>query len=125
MNSFTKSDSKIYAMLSSIVISASIFLLVGSAFAATPEVQTEVVKFPDLDIQSPAGIGKLYGRIHAAAERVCGVNIDRDLGVSQQAKVCTAQAEARAVQAVNNAAFTAYYESKSGQRVQTLIAMTR
>ena len=45
--------------------------LVASNAHAGDEARSETVKFADLDLSSPAGVEALYGRIHAAARRVC------------------------------------------------------
>jgi UrcA family protein len=91
------------------VLLACVFV-VSSAFAAEPdgEVRMEHVKFQDLNLNSAAGVDRLYKRIHAAAQRVCAVSGPIELvfyGSLASAK-CTKDAEARAIEKINLPALT-------------------
>src|SRR5215469_6411876 len=46
---------------------------ISTAFAGE-QVRSETVKFPDLDVNTSEGVQTLYGRIHAAAWRVCSTS---------------------------------------------------
>jgi UrcA family protein len=58
------------------------------------------VSYADLNVHSPAGAAALDRRIHAAAERVCGVFADRDLARRAQFNACVTGATAAALAAV-------------------------
>jgi UrcA family protein len=92
------------------VLLASVFV-VSSAFAAEPDgkVRIEDVKFQDLNLDTAAGVDALYKRIHAAAERVCAVSEQEDLGAfaGRASAKCTKDAEARAIEEINLPALTA------------------
>jgi UrcA family protein len=65
---------------------------------------TKLVKFADLNIQSPAGAEALYRRIRAAAEAVCPLPADAGHLVMQRA--CVDHAIDQAVLKVNSTALT-------------------
>jgi UrcA family protein len=93
-------------------------VLIGSSALADEQVRTETVNFQDLDLTTPAGIRQLYGRIHAAAERVCEGDHIPDL----IAKACIRKAETEGIEKVNLPLLTAYYQIKTGRATQTLSA---
>jgi len=80
--------------------------------------RSETVKFADLDLGTPAGVEALYGRIHAAAWRVCR----QPAGEFQATRVCTARAESEAIGKVNVPLLTAFYQKKTGSHPQTITA---
>jgi UrcA family protein len=108
-----------FAACSAAIILASAFM-VGSVFAADTIVSSEVVKFQDLNVNSPAGVTALYQRIHVAALHVCSAGSTEDLSNQRQYKKCTQDAETHAISKVNAPALTAYYEEKTGRLIATL-----
>jgi len=116
MNSKIKTDDWSRVAFLTATVLASV--LVGSSAFADDQVRTETVNFQDLDVNTPAGLKQLYGRIRAAAERVCqGLDIP-DL----VAKACIRKAESDAIEKVNLPLLTAYYQIKTGRPTQTLSA---
>jgi len=82
----------------------------SSAFA-DEEVRTERVKFQDLDLDTAAGVQALYGRIHAAAKRVCS---ESDPVLLSAEAACARKAEANAIESAKRPQLTAYYKMKIG-----------
>jgi UrcA family protein len=115
MNSNVKTDNRtlrIYALAMWLACT----LAVSSAHAGD-EVRSERVKYADLNLNAPAGVEALYGRIHAAARRVC----------TQPPKAlvndgCMRKAESEAVGKVNVPLLTAFYEAKTGSHPLPIIA---
>jgi UrcA family protein len=81
----------------------------------------ETVNFQDLDVNMPAGAQTLYGRIHAAADRVCVSKISSDPLGALLALACARKAVANAVEQLNLPALTAYYNMRTGGKAPTLI----
>jgi UrcA family protein len=92
--------------------------LVASNAFADDQVRSETVKFADLDLGAPAGVEALYGRIHAAARRVC----EQPAGTLASSRACMTKAESEAIGKVKVPLLTAYYQKKTGNQPQTLIA---
>src|SRR4030081_1576870 len=85
---------------------------VARAGDADHDVPKEVVKFADLNLNSPAGASVLYRRIQRAAERVCGYTSDvRELSKSALLGSCKEQAIERAVDAVNSNVLTSLHKA--------------
>lgn len=99
-------------------------VLGGHAFAANPleETRSTVVKFADLNLDSPQGVAALYKRIHNAAQRVCAVSSEDKvfLEVASAEKRCIASSEARAIDDIHNVALEAYYSKKTGRAMPVL-----
>jgi UrcA family protein len=95
------------------------FAAVTSAHANEEPVRSETVKFEDLNVGTPSGVQALYERIHRAARRVCS---EPDALQQLAAKTCAQKAEARAIASVSLPQLTAYYQMKTGDRSQPLIA---
>jgi UrcA family protein len=93
-------------------------LIVSNAFA-DDQVRTETVKFQDLNVSTSAGVEALYGRIHAAARRVC-VSSGDWAPISESA--CARKAEAQAIAKLDLPLLTAYYQMKTGGKTDTRIA---
>jgi UrcA family protein len=101
-------------------------MLLACVWAVTPAVageqlQSETVKFSDLDVNTSAGVQALYGRIHAAAGRVCSTpSVDP---ISQMgSRRCAKDAEAKAIGGLNLPQLTAFYRVKTGDHTQPLSA---
>jgi UrcA family protein len=60
---------------------------------ADDQVRSESVKFADLNLGSPADVEALYGRIRAAARRVC----DQPAGEQVDIRACMRKAESEAI----------------------------
>jgi UrcA family protein len=91
--------------------------IASGAFAE--EARTETVKFQDLNVDTPAGVQALYGRIHSAAKRVCSeTDPVRRIG----AAACARKAEADAIESLRLPQLTAYYKMKSGDHAPPLRA---
>lgn len=117
MNSTIKATSRVSLVFSAAMLLASV-AGVPAAFADA-DVRTETVKFQDLNIDTPAGVQALYGRIHAAAKRVCA---QTDPVLQPAANGCARKAEADAVQKLSFPQLTAYYRMKTGDKTQPLSA---
>jgi UrcA family protein len=126
MNSYAKTDSRILALVGSVVVAVSAFLLAHGASAAINdnEVAMAVVKFQDLDVNTPTGTAALYWRIHAAANRVCGVD-EHSVLPSRGGQLCAQEAEARAIGQLNFARLTAFYQAKTGKLPAARISMAK
>jgi UrcA family protein len=92
--------------------------LVASNAHAGDEARSETVKFADLDLSSPAGVEALYGRIHAAARRVCDQPPGEQAGVSR----CMKKTESATIGKVNVPLLTAFYQKKTGSQPQPITA---
>ena len=91
-------------------------MAVSSAQAG--DARSETVKFGDLNLDSQAGVEALYGRIHAAARRVCEMPAGEQAAFSG----CMAKAERQAIGKVNNSSLTAFYQKKTGSQPLTITA---
>lgn len=116
MNSNRKTANRSALVLSSAVCLASGFLG-SSALAEQP--RSETVKFQDLDLNTPEGVRQLYGRIHAAASRVC---TQFDPILRPAASICARKAERDAIARVSLPQLEAYYRATTGDATQPLIA---
>ena|SRR5579863_3341440 len=93
-------------------------VLVAFSAHADDQVRSETVKFADLNLGTSAGVEALYGRIHAAARRVC----EQPAGALASGRACMTKAESDAIGKVNVPLLTAYYQKKTGNQPQALIA---
>ena len=82
------------------------------------DVRSETVKFADLNLSTQAGVEALYGRIHAAALRVC----DQPPGEQAAVRGCMTKAESNAIGQVNVPLLTAFYQQTPGTQPQTITA---
>ena len=90
-----------------------------STARANDQLRSETVKFYDLSVNTPAGAQALFGRIHAAAKRVCSES-DPIMRIAEDS--CARKAEAQAVAKLALPQLTAYYQTKTGANTQQLIA---
>jgi len=115
MNSNVKADSRSTVGY----VTAMCLACVLVAFnAQAGDARSETVKFGDLNLESPAAVETLYGRIHAAARRVC----DQPAGEQAGVRSCMTKAESDAIRKVNIPLLTAFYEKKTGSHPQTITA---
>jgi UrcA family protein len=119
MNSNIKTPNRIALALST----AMLLTCVGAASDAfaDEQVRSETVKFQDLNVNTPEGVQAIYGRIHAAAKRVC---FESDPVLQQAAAACARKAEGNAIQKLNVSQLTAYYKikTKTGGHTPSLVA---
>ena len=107
------------------VIATVLFSGVASGFAVPPayadssDVPQFTVKFGDLNVSSREGSAVLYGRIRAAAEKVCSPYDRSGLEFKVHLNACIDEAILGAVNRVNNSALTAVYSAKTGKEVST------
>jgi UrcA family protein len=80
--------------------------LSGTAGAAEAALPSEVVRYADLNLASPAGARILYHRIQAAASRVCQLDVVVDPHFMDVQKTCYRQAIDAAVRHVGSAALS-------------------
>jgi UrcA family protein len=117
MYSNEPSITKTLRMVWGIVASAAIAWGGGNAAqAGEPDnsVPHKVVRFSDLNLNTPEGVAVLYRRINSAAYEVCG-NPDRyDLSELKQ-QICVKDAVSRAIAKVNSPMLTSLYEAKTGK----------
>jgi UrcA family protein len=94
--------------------------LAGQGFAARPPeaLPSEVVRYADLNLDSPEGQAALYRRIARAAGRVCnqaqGVN---KLVVPLERRTCKANALGRAIAELRLPALGALHDSRTGRTI--------
>jgi UrcA family protein len=115
MNSKVKTESR-NKVCSALAMSVACVLIAFNARAADD--RSETVKFADLNVNTQAGVEALYGRIHAAARRVC----DQPAGEQSGIRSCMSKAEASAIAKVNTPLLTAFYQKKTGTQPQTITA---
>jgi UrcA family protein len=117
MSSNVKTVNRVPRAFSTATLLACVWV-VSTAFAGE-QFRSETVKFQDLNLNTTAGVQALYGRIHAAAWRVCSSNEPvQQLGSSS----CARKAEAEAIEKVNVPELTAFYRAKTGNNSQPLSA---
>jgi UrcA family protein len=112
------------------LIAAAILSVVASSFAALcpaadhKETVSQVVKYGDLDVSNPHGAAKLYERIVAAAENVCGKHSlpARDLFFRAGVRDCMRKTIADAVTRVGQPELLAVYNSKNRQPLPITVA---
>ena len=93
-------------------------VLVASNARADEPVRSETVKFADLNLGTSAGVEALYTRIHAAAWRVC----EQPVGDPTLTRACMRKTESEAIATVNIPLLTAFYQNKTRNHPQTIIA---
>ena len=93
--------------------------LVASNAYADGQIRSETVKFADLNVNTQAGAQALYGRIHAAARRVCD---QPGSWMLSGTNTCVSKAEGEAIAKVSLPLLTAYYEQKTGKHPPTFTA---
>ena len=115
MNSIVQSDNR--TILAYVAV---LWLACGLAVsnAQAGDARSETVKFGDLNLTTQAGVEALYGRIHAAARRVCEPPAGELAGVSR----CMTKAESGAIGQVNIPLLSAFYQKKTGTSPQTITA---
>ena len=119
MNSSVKTAKPLPLAFSAAMLLACVWAI-STAFAGE-QVRSETVKFPDLDVNTSEGVQTLYGRIHAAAWRVCSTSSTDPL-FQLGARKCARNAEAKAIETLSLPQLTAFYRTKIGNQSQPLSA---
>jgi len=73
------------------VLTIGSFGLTAHGAESVAETPSVTVLYADLDLNTPAGIEALYGRLSAAARQVCDVRGQRPLAETIQSKTCYRQ----------------------------------
>ncbi len=100
------------AMAFTVLAACTAIGAVGSAHAASPESPALTVRYSDLNLSTEQGSLALYGRIVAAANKVCTPDDIRDLRAMADARVCRQEAIAQAVHAVNSPKLASVYAAR-------------
>jgi UrcA family protein len=119
MNSSVKTANPVPLAFAAAMLLACVWAV--SPASAGEQARSETVKFSDLDVNTSTGVQALYGRIHAAAWRVC-MTASTDPLYQIEARDCSRKAEAKAIETVNLPQLTAFYRMKTGDRTQPLSA---
>ncbi len=107
-------------LLSIVAVTASSLAMAD----ALVNVKSEVVRYDDIRLISAVGAAVLYGRLHGAAERVCGGPIDSLQIVRQRRyRACVDDALSKAVADVNSPVLGKYFESRRGAPVPGSISV--
>lgn len=100
--------------LSTLLLAGLAAAVSGPAWSAQEVVEHRVVRFGDLNLDHPAGIENLYGRLRRAARAVCGKPSTIAPTLKARHRECVRSALGNAVAEVNNRQLTAYYLQKTG-----------
>jgi UrcA family protein len=122
MNNMTTANRSYSLVITSLfsVLSSSLPALPAAADSFEPLKVT--VKFGDLDVSHPQGAVVLYGRIRAAAEKVCSPYDGSGLSAKMHLDACVKNAVAEAVAKVDEPALFAVYSAKMGKTVPARVA---
>ena len=86
--------------------------LSGLAAAGASDVNSVVVRYGDLNLDSKAGVASLHKRIRNAAESVCSQLETRILGLRDAYDTCVEGAVADGIAAVGHSSLTQFHASK-------------
>ena len=78
-----------------------------------PQIPNVTVRYGDLNLNTPAGVEELYGRLRAAARHVCGVGERRALVDAMVAKSCYRQVLGAAVDDVKSPTLSDLHRAES------------
>jgi UrcA family protein len=87
---------------------------IGSAHGASADASALTIRYSDLNLSTQQGARVLYGRIVAAANRVCAGGNMLDLDAMATARVCREEAIAKAVRDVNSPMLAAVHAKRRG-----------
>jgi len=116
MNSNVQTINRTFLVYSAAALLACV--LVAPRASADEQIRSETVKFQDLNVNTPSGAEALYGRIHAAAKRVCD---QPGQWMPGSVPACVRNAEAAAIGKLDLPLLTAFYRTKTGDH-SSLIA---
>lgn len=91
----------------------------ADAQAVAANARSAAIEYGDLELGNALAVDKLYARIAAAAEQVCGDYDARDLRARADWRVCYEAAVADAVARVPHAAFAERHRSKRARSAVT------
>jgi len=97
-----------------IVVAAAAVCAALTTGARADEAIKVHVSYADLNLNTNAGANALYQRIRGAADQVCAMPLEQDLGHANRIKACTARVIAEAVTALDNANVNQVYANKTG-----------
>jgi UrcA family protein len=110
----TNSYSKNIALAAVAGICVATFALGAQAAEVDVPVPTRTVQYADLNLDTQAGVEKLYQRIRGAADQVCGNKDPHQLLASAAVETCVNRAVSVSVRAVNNPRLTSAYDKHFG-----------
>jgi UrcA family protein len=85
--------------------------LSGIAAAGSSDINSVVVQFGDLNLDSQAGVKSLHKRIRNAAESVCSPMSSRILGLRDAYDLCVNEAVRKGIAEVGNSNLTNFHAS--------------
>jgi UrcA family protein len=91
--------------------------LSGLATAGTTELNSVVVRYGDLNLNSQSGIARLHKRISNAAESVCNQLETRLFGLRAAYEECVSDALDNGVAAVDNPSLSQFHAARGRHRV--------
>jgi len=96
-------------------VSISILSVACAAAYAGPQFQhSSLVRYSDLNLQRPSDVARLYERIAIAADQLCGPrSLTGSYSQSATYTSCYNDAVAQAIERVNRAPLTQYYEQRT------------
>ena len=89
----------------------------GIAAAGSSDVNSVVVRYGDLNLNSQAGVASLHKRIRNAAESVCSELNNRVLGLRDMYEQCVSEAVSGGVNQVANPNLSNFHRSKGKSAV--------
>ncbi len=92
-------------------------LAMAGTAAAAQDVTSVVVRFGDLDLNSPTGVARLHKRIRNAAESVCNRLDTRILGLRDAYDECVKEAMSNGVSAVANPNLSNFHAGKGKRSI--------
>jgi UrcA family protein len=104
----------------SLALAAAAFAV--PALASNVEPKQMTVSTADLNLEHPAGVDALYGRIRAAARGVCREAEGLDVASKLRWRSCMNDAVDGAVAAAHSDALTSLHLAKSGRSAATVAA---
>ncbi|HWN46202.1 MAG TPA: UrcA family protein [Steroidobacteraceae bacterium] len=99
------------------LLSVAALAISGIAAAGSPDSQSVVVRYGDLNLNSQAGVKSLHKRIRNAAESVCSELSSSVLSLRSTYEQCIDQAVADGVSAVANPNLSNFHRSKGKSAV--------
>jgi len=100
------------AMAFTVIATCTVIGAIGSAHAASADSRALKVRYSDLNLSTEQGSLALYGRIVAAANRVCAPDDIRDLRAVATARACREEAISKAVRDVNSPMLASIYAER-------------
>jgi UrcA family protein len=94
------------------LVSVAALVISGIAAAGSPDDQSVVVRYGDLNLNSQAGVASLHKRIRNAAESVCSELNNHVLVLRDMYKQCVIEAVSNGVSQVANPNLSNFHRSK-------------